>query len=480
MTQVSIKPDDFTLYKRPEKIYPAKVKGAFRSLKWRFMVILLGFYYIMPWVRWDRGPEAPDQAILVDVINRKFYFFFIEIWPQEVYYFTGLLLLAAMGLFFATTLFGRVWCGYACPQTVWTDLFVAVERWIEGDRNARLKLDKAPLSFNKVKKKVVKHILWILIGICTGGAWIFYFNDAPTTWAAFLNGNFPFVPTFWLVFLTCSTYIMAGWARAQICTYVCPYGRFQGAMFDQDSLIVGYDKERGEPRGRHKKDDDTTGDCVDCLRCVAVCPMGIDIRDGQQYQCINCALCIDACNSVMDKLGKDRGLIRYNTLNNAIPSGSMKWWHLPKYVNLLRFRTLFYGTLISVVTGVMLVTLLTRPMLDMNIVRHRNPLYITLSDGSIRNTFTLHMINKTWEKQQYQLSVEGFKGASIHTNLKDQPRILNVSANKVGNFRVFLDIPFKNLPSEEGSFPITIKAQNINNNDTATYKTVVVLPERPF
>lgn len=477
VTQVSIQePDEFVLYERPPKIYPAKVKGHFRRLKWLFMIVLLGAYYLLPWVRWDRGEGTPDQAILVDILNRKFYFFFIELWPQEVFYFTGLLMLAALGLFFATTLFGRVWCGYACPQTVWTDLFVAVERWIEGDRNARLKLDKGPLTFNKIRKKITKHTLWILIGLCTGGAWIFYFNDAPTTWAQFLQGDFHFVPTFWLIFLTCSTYIMAGWAREQVCTYVCPYARFQGAMFDEESLIVSYDEKRGEPRGKGGK-----GDCVDCLRCVAVCPMGIDIREGQQYQCINCALCVDACNSVMDKLGKDRGLIRYNTLNNTVPSGTFRLWHLPKHVRFIRFRTTLYFTIISAIGSTMLYALATRSLIDLNVVRHRNPLYVTLADGSARNTYTLHVINKTWKNETYTLSLKGLPTAKLsmygQKASAQNTLILPVTGNKVGSFKVFVDVPPTAFHKDEESVPATFIIKNAEQKDT--YKTIILLPEKP-
>ena len=347
------------------------MKGTFRRVKWIAMALLLGIYYLLPWVRWDRGVGAPDQAILVDTINRKFYFFFIELWPQEIFYFTGLLLLAALGLFFATSLFGRVWCGYACPQTVWTDLFMTVERFFEGDRNAQMKLAKMPWSLNKLGRKLGKHSVWLLIGLATGGAWVFYFQDAPTLWADMLRGQFYFVPTFWIVFLTFSTYIMAGFAREQVCTYMCPYARFQGAMFDEESLIVTYDRGRGEPRGK----GEGAGDCVDCGRCVAVCPTGIDIRDGQQYRCINCALCVDACNAVMEKLGRPKGLIRYNNLAASIPCGDGGFKAVWKHARLVRPRTVYYAVIMVLVSSAMLWALLTKSPLDMNVLHQRNPLF---------------------------------------------------------------------------------------------------------
>jgi polyferredoxin len=298
------------LYAPRIPIYPKRVAGTFRRLKWVALIVLLAIYYVTPWLRWDRGPGAPDQAVLVDLPNRRAYFFFIEIWPQEVYYLVGLLVLGAIGLFFATALAGRVWCGYACPQTVWTDLYMWVERLIEGDRNARIKLDRRPLSVDKAAKKTLKHGLWLLIAFVTGGAWIMYFNDAPTVVRDIFTLRASDTVYFFTGLFTATTYLLAGWAREQVCTYMCPYARFQGAMFDDDTLIVTYQAWRGEPRGKHKKGQSWAGrgHCVDCNQCVAVCPMGIDIRDGQQLECIGCALCIDACDAVMDKLDLPRGL----------------------------------------------------------------------------------------------------------------------------------------------------------------------------
>ncbi|MGO7079347.1 cytochrome c oxidase accessory protein CcoG, partial [Rhizobium johnstonii] len=254
------------------------------------MLITLGVYYLAPWVRWDRGPYAPDQAILIDLSSRRFFFFFIEIWPQEFYYVAGLLVMAGFGLFLVTSAVGRAWCGYACPQTVWVDLFLVVERAIEGDRNARMKLDAGPMSFAKLRKRVVKHSIWLLIGVVTGGAWIFYFADAPSLLVALFTGRAPAAAYTTVAILTATTYVLGGLMREQVCTYMCPWPRIQGAMLDENSLVVTYNDWRGEQRSRHAKKAQVkgrpVGDCVDCNACVAVCPMGIDIRDGQQMECI--------------------------------------------------------------------------------------------------------------------------------------------------------------------------------------------------
>ncbi len=308
------------LYAPRKKIYPKRARGNFRRFKWLVMAITLTIYYVTPWLRWDRGPFAPDQAVLVDMVNRRFYFFFIEIWPQEFYYVAGMLVMAGIGLFLVTSTVGRAWCGYTCPQTVWVDLFLVVERAIEGDRNARMKLEAAPWSLDKLVKRVSKHTIWLLIGVATGGAWIFYFADAPTLFHDVVTGQADIIAYATIAVLTATTYTFGGLMREQVCTYMCPWPRIQGAMLDENSLTVTYNDWRGEPRSRHAKKaiarGEQVGDCVDCNACVAVCPMGIDIRDGQQLECITCALCIDACDDVMDKIGRDRGLISYATLSD--------------------------------------------------------------------------------------------------------------------------------------------------------------------
>ncbi len=419
-------------FKKQEKIYPRRVWGKFRKLKWVTMVTLLTIYYGAPWLRWDRGPNAPDQAILIDLHHTRAYFFGIEIWPQEVYYITGILILAAVGLFFATSLFGRVWCGYACPQTVWTDLFVWVERIIQGDRNARKRLDESPLSFTKIRKKGLTHLIWLIIGLCTGGAWVFYFNDAPTLMDQIMHLDVPWSVGGWILGLTFSTYLMAGYAREQVCTYMCPYARFQSAMFDKNTLIIAYDEQRGEKRGKHKAGDswEGRGHCIDCLSCVVVCPMGIDIRNGLQMECIACGLCVDACDNVMEKIGLPKGLIRYDTESK-------------QPFNPLRPRTLWYTGIICAVGLLMLVSLFTRSPLDINVIHDRNPLMVTLSGGNIRNGYTLHILNKSHEDKTYALTIEGIDDAQLRVQGTSDipPESLPVFADSVGDFRIFLTAP---------------------------------------
>jgi cytochrome c oxidase accessory protein FixG len=312
------------LYASHVKIFPKSVSGFYRRLKWQLLWLLLGVYYVAPWLRWDRGPGAPDQAILIDAGQGRLFFFMIEIWPQEVYYLTGLLIVAAVGLFLATSLAGRVWCGFACPQTVWTDLFIWVERRIEGDRAERIRLDKAPWTLNKLIRRAAKHTAWVLISLVTGGAWVMYFTDAPTLFADFLKLNVSGTMLTFVGLFTSTTYLLAGWAREQVCAYMCPWPRIQAAMLDEHSLVVTYQAWRGDQRGPKRKSEGWDeraakgiGDCIDCAQCVQVCPMGIDIREGWNGDCINCGLCVDACAPIMDMVGRPGGLISYDTLANS-------------------------------------------------------------------------------------------------------------------------------------------------------------------
>ncbi|MBS0362121.1 MAG: cytochrome c oxidase accessory protein CcoG, partial [Proteobacteria bacterium] len=281
-----------SLYKPRTPIYPKLVHGHWRRIKWALLILTLAIYYVTPWIRWPRPAGLPQQAVLVDFDGGRFYFFWLQLWPQEVYFITGLLVMAALALFLATALFGRLWCGYACPQTVWTDLYIYVERLFEGDRNARMRLDAAPWSFDKAWRKTGKHLVWLGVAFGTGGAWIFYFRDAPTLLREFWTGQAPITSYVSCALVTFTTYVFAGHMREQVCTYMCPWPRIQGAMLDTHSLQVTYRYDRGEPRGAHKKGADWAGrgDCVDCHACVVACPMGIDIRNGPQLECINCGL----------------------------------------------------------------------------------------------------------------------------------------------------------------------------------------------
>lgn len=425
-------PELLSLFAKQRRIYPRRVWGRYRKLKWVAMGVLLAIYYGAPWLRWSRGEGMPEQAILIDLSHTRAYFFGIEIWPQEVYYITGILILAAVGLFFVTSLFGRVWCGYACPQTVWTDLFVWVERLVQGDRNARKKLDESPWTFDKIRKKFITHLLWLIIGLCTGGAWVFYFNDAPTLFEQIIHFDVPFTVAGWIIALTFSTYLMAGYAREQVCTYMCPYARFQSAMFDKNTLIIAYDEGRGEKRGKHKAGTswEGRGHCIDCDSCVVVCPMGIDIREGLQMECIACGLCVDACNNVMDKVGLPRGLIRYET------EGKQPF-------QLFRPRNFWYAGILSLVGCLMLYGLLTRSPLELNVIHDRNPLFVMLSDGSIRNGYVVHILNKTHTDKHYRLTFEGIEGATVKVQSGQETATddLVVFADSVGQFRVFVQAP---------------------------------------
>ena len=399
-----------SLYAGRVKVYPKEAHGRFRTVKWIVMAVTLGIYYVFPWIRWDRGPYLPDQAVLIDLPARRFYFFFLEIWPQEFYFVTGLLVLAALALFLVTAIAGRVWCGYTCPQTVWTDLMIAVERFWQGDRNQRLKLDKDPWAAETIWKKSATHISWLLIAVATGGAWVFYFADAPTLARELVTFDAPMVAYLFIGLFTATTYVLGGIAREQVCIYMCPWPRIQGAMFDRDSLLISYRTWRGEPHGPHKAGQswEGRGDCIDCRQCVAVCPTGIDIRDGPQLECIQCALCIDACDGIMDKVGRPRGLIAYDTVRN-LDAGAEN----AEPLRLLRPRVILYAAAIAVVGLIMVVALAIRPVLDVNVLHDRNPLYVRLSDGGVRNGFTVKLMNKLYLPRAFKLGVEGLPGAKL-------------------------------------------------------------------
>lgn len=466
-----------SLYEKHEKVYPKKAEGRFRRIKWMVMAVTLAIYYVAPWLRWDRGPGLPDQAILIDLPARRFYFFFIEIWPEEVYFLTGLLILAALALFLVTSLAGRVWCGYACPQTVWTDLFIAVERRVEGERMQRIRLDAAPWTAGKIARKALKHAIWILIAVATGGAWVFYYADAPTLAGQLARLEAPLVAYAFIGLFTFTTYMLGGIAREQVCTYMCPWPRIQGALQDEESLIVSYHPARGEPRGPHKKGAswDGHGHCVDCNQCVAVCPMGIDIRGGQQMECISCALCIDACDSVMDKIDLPRGLIGYDTLAGLEHQGKAE---KPK-VRLLRPRTIVYGAALALVAGIMIVALATRSMLEIGVERDRNPLFVVLSDGSIRNAYTVKIRNKQHEERTYRLTAEGPKGAVVSAaegaRNGDAP-ILTAPSDQLRSYRILVTVPPKTLRDKEAD--LTFVLTDLADGTTARYETEFRGPKR--
>ncbi|RMF11648.1 MAG: cytochrome c oxidase accessory protein CcoG [Alphaproteobacteria bacterium] len=458
------------LYKSREPIFPKRMDGTFRRIKWAAMAVLLGIYYLTPWIRWDRGPNAPDQAVLLDLPARRFYFFWIEIWPQEVIYLTGILILAALGLFLATSLAGRLWCGYACPQTVWTDLFIMVERFFEGRRNARIKLHKAPWTANKIVRKTAKHITWLVIAMATGGAWVFYFADAPTLAHDLVNLDAPPVAYITIGILTFTTYLLGGFAREQVCIYMCPWPRIQGAMVDEDTLVITYRRNRGEPRGPHKKGAswEGRGDCVSCRQCVVVCPMGIDIRDGLQLECIQCGLCIDACNDIMDKVGRPRGLIAYDTDANV---ERRLRGEAPRY-RLMRPRTVIYATLFVAVGALMLWSLATRSPLDVNIIRDRNPLYVTLSDGRIRNGYTVKILNKAHQSNDFTISLSGLPGADLKIVGLEPGEPVTVPADSLRAVQLYVTAPRHGLAgsSTPVSFAVTNLETGLSYREDTSFK----------
>ncbi|WP_233193025.1 cytochrome c oxidase accessory protein CcoG [Acidimangrovimonas sediminis] len=509
-------PDTTTdpLYTAREPIFPRRVRGTFRNLKWVIMVVTLGIYYVTPWIRWDRGPSLPDQAVLIDLANRRFFFFWIEIWPHEFYFVAGLLIMAGLGLFLFTSALGRVWCGYTCPQTVWTDLFILVERWIEGDRNNRLRLHRQKMNAHKLRLRLTKWVAWLLIGLATGGAWVFYFADAPTLLVNLVTLQAPAVAYLTLAVLTFTTFAFGGFAREQICIYACPWPRIQAAMMDEDTITVAYREWRGEPRAKGKNRrraemqervaraeaevaaagpkqggspfvpmpgmpkgvggeipaKDSLGDCIDCNACVNVCPMGIDIRDGQQMACITCALCIDACDEVMEKIGKPRGLIGYMALTDeklerAGGHPRRIWKHI------FRPRTILYTALWSAVGVGLLVALFLRQPIGLTVAPVRNPIYVTMSDGSIRNTYDVRLRNMQHGARPFEISMDPVPGLTM-TLEGTEGATVSVPADETRLQRVYITAAPGSAPAAAERTPVRVWVDDANGADRVKDDTV--------
>ncbi len=457
------------LYKPRTPIYPKLVHGRWRAIKWALLVVTLAIYYVTPWIRWDRPGALPDQAVLVDFDGRRFYFFDIQLWPQEVHFITGLLVLSALALFLVSALFGRLWCGYSCPQTVWTDLFIYVERAFEGDRNARMRLDAAPWSFDKLWRKLGKHAVWLGIAFSTGGAWIFYFHDAPTLIQTFWTGQGPMTGYVFAALLTFTTYVFAGFMREQVCIYMCPWPRIQGAMLDQHSLQVTYLYDRGEPRAPHKKGAtwEGRGDCIDCNQCVTACPMGIDIRDGAQLECINCGLCIDACDEIMVRVDRPKGLIAYDS-DSAVEARSAGQ---PAVYRLVRPRTIFYAAVLAFVGALMVWGLTHRTTLDLHVLRDRNPVFVRLHDGAVRNGYTLKVVNRGFEPVVVTAAFDGPPGARLKTPAAaatDGPLTFTVPANEIRSVRVFVTLPPASITETNlaAGFTVTTATEQVRARTT--------------
>lgn len=451
-----------SLYEGRKQVYPKLAHGKYRTIKWIVMAVTLGIYYVLPWIRWPRGEGIPDQAVLADFAGEKFYFFWFEIWPQEIYYLAGLLIVATLGLFLVTSLFGRVWCGYTCPQTVWTDLYIWVERAFEGDRAARMRLDAAPWSFNKAWRKLGKHFIWLVIAFWTGGAFILYWHDAPTVAKGWFTGEAPMTAYFFAGILTFTTYFLAGWMREQVCTYMCPWPRIQGALTDENALNVTYRYDRGEPRAPHRKGEtwEGRGDCIDCKQCVQVCPMGIDIRNGAQLECIHCALCIDACDSIMKKVGRPTGLIAYDTdAAVAVRAAGQK----PVY-KILRPRTLLYGVLMLAISALVVFGYFNKSSFEVNVLKDRSPPFVRLSDGSVRNGYTLKLVNKASSSRHVAVEIDGLDNATLQMigveTAENGTVEFDLGAHGVNRFRMLVT---RNSPTAgpRADFTVTV-------TDTAT------------
>jgi cytochrome c oxidase accessory protein FixG len=438
---------DSALYASHQKIYPREVSGRFTRQRVLAILTLLGIYYLTPLLQW-----GGRQAILFDLPARKFYLFGLTLWPQDFIYLAALLILAGLSLFFFTALLGRIWCGYACPQTVWTEAYLWMERKIEGNRSARMKLDKAPTSAAKIRTKILKHTVWIVFSLWTGFTFVCYFTPIDELASKLISANLGPWETFWILFYSFATYGNAGFMREQVCKYMCPYARFQSAMFDSDTLIVAYHPERGEPRGSRRRGTDFEaqglGACIDCNVCVQVCPTGIDIRDGLQYECIACSACIDACDEIMDKMSYPRSLINYTTENAAQGKGR----------HILRPRVMVYATILLVLCGILLTNLVQRIPLELDVMRDRNTLYRETRDGLIENVYTLKLLNMDSKPHRYILRAEGIDGLKLVT---DQAEIF-VEAGTVYQMVVRLQADEFNL--EQRSVPVSFHLQATDAN----------------
>ena len=460
------------LYEKRKAVHPQRIDGAFRRFKWLVMAVALAIYYVTPWLRWDRGPYAPDQAVLVDLANRRFYMFGIEIWPHEFYFVAGMLIMAGIGLFLVTSAVGRAWCGYACPQTVWTDLFQHIDRFIDGDRNARMRLDKAPWGPGKIARRAFKWSIYLLISLLTGGAWILYFADAPTLMRDFLTGDAALVAYTTVGILTATTFILGGFLREQVCIYMCPWPRIQTAMLDEKSLIVTYKDWRGEQRGSLKKAEknpDKYGDCIDCNQCVAVCPTGIDIREGPQIGCITCALCIDACDRVMAEIGRPRGLIDYATLEDCEHEAA---GGTPRSVwkTLFRPRVLAYFSVWGGIGLAMLFALGVRTHTDMTVEQDRNPPFMVLSNGDVRNAYTIRLRNMESRPRDMEITMIGLeKGVMWSDDMaRDKAArmlVREVSADATRIVRAYVVAP-RGTGSQEFAFTVTSQDEQRESDTT--------------
>lgn len=443
-----------SLYAAHEKIYPREVKGRFNSLRNLSVWVLLGLYYLVAWLPWDGR-----QAVLFDLPARKFYIFGMTFWPQDFIYLSWLLIIAALSLFFFTAIAGRLWCGFACPQTVWTEAFIWMERLVEGGRKDQLRLKKSKWNKNKITRSTAKQVLWISFALWTGFTFVGYFTPIKELGLSIAGWTLGPWELFWILFYSLATYGNAGFLREQVCLYMCPYARFQSAMVDQDTLIVTYDKERGEPRlkGKARKAaGDAAGSCIDCDMCVQVCPTGIDIRNGMQYECIGCSLCIDVCNEVMDRQQQPRGLIRYST-ENAIQKKASK---------LLRPRVTIYGIILLTLIISFAVSISLRSPLAVDILRDRNALYKVVDEQHIENVYTLKVMNKSDQAQRYTISAHGIDGLRLQ-----QAADKLVPAGSIENIVVHIIAPVNKLQRRSNAIQLVVTESVDENAASIVEKT---------
>ncbi len=439
-----------SLYEKHQKIYPREVHGRFARLRVLAVVVLLGLFYITPWLQW-----AGRQAVLFDLPARKFYIFGMTLWPQDFIFLALLLIMAGLALFFFTTLAGRLWCGYACPQTVWTEVFLWIEHAIEGDRQKQMKLDKSPMSAKKFQIKFSKHAAWLLFSLFTGFTFVAYFTPLRDLASRLFTFDLGAWETFWVFFYGFATYGNAGWMREQVCLHMCPYARFQSAMFDNDTLIVAYDEERGESRGARKRSTDHKaeglGDCINCTMCVQVCPTGIDIRDGLQYECIGCSACIDVCDDVMDKMGYEKGLIKYTTQNTVDGSPT----------KILRPRIVIYALILLVCAAAFIYTLAIRVPLQLDVIRDRNTLFRETNEGLIENVYTLKLVNMDDYDHEFTLAAEGIEGLELKI---EQEKII-VKGGEVLDLPVRLRADEADLKERSSTVFFNLKAMDNDDLD---------------
>lgn len=406
-----------TLYQKRIPIYPRSVKGRFRNIKYGILILAYSVYFSLPWIPWERA-NAPDQAVLYDLPGRHFYIFDLVVQPQDIFWLAGFLVIAALLLFFVTGIAGRVFCGYFCFQTLWTDVFILIERLVQGERPARIRLGNAPWNGEKILKMGTTYALWLGVAFMTGLTFTLYWADARVLVVEMLQGEAPFPAYATTLLLTATTFVMAGLAREQVCTYMCPYARFQSAMFDKDTLIVAYDEHRGEKRhkitkglkAREERQAQGVGDCIECGYCVQVCPTGIDIRNGLQLQCISCALCIDACDTIMDNLNWPRGLIRYAS-EHALEG---------KKTRILKPKTVGYGVVLIGAISMLTWSIATSAPYNAAVSQVRQPLYVTLSDGRIQNSYEIKLNNKITQPIRVAIAVEGLPGAELDLGALDK------------------------------------------------------------